>query len=276
MFAEAGAVCRRQLLHPLCQTHGLTLGGVVHAQVIANGADDHFSGVDAHAHDEVETVFPADLVIQIAQRFAQPQGRITGALGMVFQRQRSAEQGHDPVAGVLIDRAFEPVHAFGEHLEKPIENSMPFFRVELTGNIQRAHHIGKQHADLFAFACYRGAGFQDPLRQVAGCVFRRRSGGRLCSSGRRSSLPLQHQDLIFLRGDLPDGHQFVDQIRQRLVIQIELPPQRPERNPFRRVEGVGGLFDDLEKRHRRRFPGRMLSIFLPFQPDGRMPGFGGQ
>ena len=44
-----------------------------------------------------------------------------------------APERHDAVTGVLIDRAFETVHAFAQDREGALENVMPLVRIELLG-----------------------------------------------------------------------------------------------------------------------------------------------
>ena len=48
-------------------------------------------------------------------------------------RPGAPEQRHDAVTSVLIDRAFETVHAFAQDREEALENVMPLFRIELLG-----------------------------------------------------------------------------------------------------------------------------------------------
>ena len=45
-----------ELFHALCQTDGVALRGVVHAQVVANRADHDLTRVDAHAHGKAQAV----------------------------------------------------------------------------------------------------------------------------------------------------------------------------------------------------------------------------
>ena len=58
-------------------------------------------------------------------------------------RDRCPEQGHDAVAGVLIDRAFEAMHAIGEDLKDAIKDLVPLLGVELLGEFHRAFDIGE-------------------------------------------------------------------------------------------------------------------------------------
>ena len=50
---------------------------------------------------------------------------------MVLVGYRGAEQGHDPVAGELVDGPFIFVDLIHQDLETPIHNLVDFFRVQL-------------------------------------------------------------------------------------------------------------------------------------------------
>ena len=90
------------------------------------------------------------------------QRRVAGALRVILVRDRRAEERHDAVAGVLVRRALEAVHAVGEDREEAIDDAVPLFRVELLGELHRALHVGEEHGHLLALAFEggaRGAGF---------------------------------------------------------------------------------------------------------------------
>ncbi len=91
---------------------------------------------------------------------------ITRALGVILVRNWRTEQGHDVVAGVLIDGAFEPMHAIGQNREEAIEDLVPLFGVELSSQFHRTLHIGEQHRDLFAFTFERGLRLQNLFSEV--------------------------------------------------------------------------------------------------------------
>ncbi len=57
---------------------------------------------------------------------------------MVLGRDRRAEQGHDAVAGVLIDAALELVHRASQHREDRVEGLVPALRPQHLGDIHRA------------------------------------------------------------------------------------------------------------------------------------------
>jgi len=80
-----------ELLHARGQTHGVSLRGVIHAQIVADLADDHLAGVEAHAHREVEPAPRAQVCGIPAQIPPQAQGRVAGALRVILVGDRGAE-----------------------------------------------------------------------------------------------------------------------------------------------------------------------------------------
>jgi hypothetical protein len=130
VFGEIGRVGCRDLLHSRREVGCVTEGRVVHAQIVADLADHNLSRIESHAYREADPFGDAQLVRVAAQRFAQVQCGIASALREVFVRDRGTEQRHDAIATVLVDRAFEAVNAFGQDLEEPIHDAVPFFRVE--------------------------------------------------------------------------------------------------------------------------------------------------
>ena len=53
---------------------------------------------------------------------------------MILMRDRCAKQGHDAIAGVLVDRALEAMDSLGQQREIAVQNLMPALGVELSGN----------------------------------------------------------------------------------------------------------------------------------------------
>ena len=159
-----------QRFHALRQADGVSLRGVVHAQVVADLADDDVARVEADAHAERHAVLHAHVVGVLAHGIAQMQRRVAGAMRVVLVRDRRAEQRHDAVAGVLVHRAFEAMHALGEDREEALEDLVPLFRIELLGQLHRALDVGEQHGDLLALAFEGGLGLQDFVGEVFGGV----------------------------------------------------------------------------------------------------------
>ena len=68
----------------------MALGRIVHAQVVADPADDHLAGVEADARREAEAVLALHLGGITRQLVAQVQRRVAGALRVVFVCDRRA------------------------------------------------------------------------------------------------------------------------------------------------------------------------------------------
>ena len=64
--------------------------------------------------------------------------------------ERGAKQGHDAIAGVLVDGALEAVHFCGDALEAAVDDVVHHLRVELLSEGGETSHVGKQHRDLLA------------------------------------------------------------------------------------------------------------------------------
>ena len=103
VLGHADPARRRQLLHAGGEPDDVPLRGVVHAQVVADSADDDLAGVEAHAHGEVEPALAAALVGERPEIAGQLERGRAGALGVILVGDGGAEEGHDAVAGVLVD-----------------------------------------------------------------------------------------------------------------------------------------------------------------------------
>jgi hypothetical protein len=122
--------------------------------------------VDADANLEVEAARHPQLVLQLAQLAPHVERCVAGALRMVLVCDRSAEQGHDAVAGILIDRALVAVDAVRQHLEEAIQDGVPLLRIEPPGELHRPLHIRKEHRHLLALTFERRAKLEDAVGQV--------------------------------------------------------------------------------------------------------------
>src|SRR5262249_26704701 len=85
---------------------------------------------------------------------------------MILVRDGRAEERHDAVAGVLVHRPFETVHARGEELEEAIEDVVPVLGIDLLGELHRALHVREEHGHLLALTLERAAGPEDLLGEV--------------------------------------------------------------------------------------------------------------
>ena len=172
-----------ELLHPLRETDRVALRRVVHAEIVADPADDHLARVETHAHREVEPLAQPELVRVAPELARQVERRIARPARMVLVRDRCAEERHDAVARELIDRALETVHALGEEGEEAVHDAMPGFGVDALGELHRTLHVGEEDRHLLALALEGGLRGKNLLGEVLGRIG---AGGTLCRARRLS------------------------------------------------------------------------------------------
>ena len=114
-------------------------GGVLHALRGADVADYGGSGVKADA-DADASVEPRGLALHI-------DGRLNGALGIAVGGDRRAEQRHDAVADIFIERAAGVENHAGHGGEKFIQQQHDFARVEMFGHFREVADVGEQDGD---------------------------------------------------------------------------------------------------------------------------------
>jgi hypothetical protein len=181
---QIAGIGRGQALHPSSQPHRVALRGVIHAQVVADLAHDDLTRVESNPNGEADSLLALELARVGAKLLTEPERRVARPLRVILVRNRRAKEGHDAVAEILVDRPLEAVHALRQDFEEAIENAVPFFGVELFGELHRAGDVREEHGDVLALSFERRARLQDPIRQVlrgvAACIplrLRHRSRG---------------------------------------------------------------------------------------------------
>ena len=167
----------RQLLHPAGQMDGRADRIVVHAEVVADRADQDFARMQADPGADLDAAGAAQLGRLDVHGALDRQRRKAGAHGVVLMRDRRAEQRHDAVAKDPVDGTLVTVDAVHHHAERRIQNAPGVLRVGVLDQRERALDVGEQHGDLLALALERCARAQDTLGQVprhAGFERRRR------------------------------------------------------------------------------------------------------
>ena len=101
-------------------------------------------------------------------RFLHRQGGVAGAQGVIFMRQRRAEQRHDAVAQNLIDGPFVAVHRIHHDMQDRIEILSHLFRIELFHHAGRTADVGEQYGHVFALPFDKAPRRQNFFRQVLG------------------------------------------------------------------------------------------------------------
>src|SRR5262249_12519941 len=112
-------------LHSLREPDRVSLRRVVHTQIVADLADHHLARVNAYARRDVEPALLPQLLREAPELVAQMERRVARTLGMIFVRDRRAEQRHDAVARVLVHRALEAMDAVGENRKEAIQGLVP-------------------------------------------------------------------------------------------------------------------------------------------------------
>ena len=160
------------------------------------------------------------------------EGRIAGPDGMVFMRERGAEQRHDAIAHDLVHRALVPMHGRHHPFQHRIEELPGLFRITVGQQFHRALEVRKEHGDLLAFAFQGAAGGENLLGQIGWGVGEGSRRGRWChgwSSGRGSlTNPDQHGAVLIGREPLALDELVCERF-QVLGIQLKLQLERPIR-----------------------------------------------
>jgi hypothetical protein len=174
---------RGHLLHACGQVHRVSLSRIVHAQIVPDAPHDHEAGVQTQTHLERHLPLPVDYLAVVLHGRLNIEGRVQCAYGMVFMGDRSAEQGHNPVTGELIDGPFVAMHNFRESGEAPVHDLMKRLGIEPFRQSAEPHDIGEEHGDLLALAFQRGLRRQDLLGEVFGGIAVRRPRRRAAGGG---------------------------------------------------------------------------------------------
>ena len=133
----------RELLHPRRRVRGVAHRRVVHAEVVADGADDHEARVESHAHAELDPAGARQLLAIAGKRRLHGEGRIRGALRVVLVRDRRPEERHEPVAEELVGCPLVTVD-LGEHgLERAVDQRVHVLGIESLGNRGESGDIGE-------------------------------------------------------------------------------------------------------------------------------------
>jgi hypothetical protein len=139
----------------------MPLGRVVHAQVVADLADHDLAGVEAHARREGDASLPFQLLHVVSELIGELQRRVACAVGVILVGDGRAEERHDAVAGVLIDRALEAVDTVRQDREEAVENRVPGLGVDALCEIHGALEVHEQHGHELALALERALGGED-------------------------------------------------------------------------------------------------------------------
>ena len=98
-----------------------------------------------------------NLARHTARQSAASERGIARADRVVLVSDRRAEQGHDPVAHDLVDRAFVVVDGLHHALQDRIEELARLLGIAVGEQLHRALEVGEEHRDLLALALEGGS-----------------------------------------------------------------------------------------------------------------------
>ena len=155
--ADHNRPARGQTLQAGRQAGRMPNGHVVRVQIVgADGAQHHVPRVHPDADLQGDAALPPQPLAILRHRLLHAQGRIEGALGVVFMGDRGAKQREDAVAQRLRHIALVAMHRLHHEPQSGIDNVPGFLGVEVFQQRHRPLDVGKQRRDGLALAV-RGA-----------------------------------------------------------------------------------------------------------------------
>jgi hypothetical protein len=208
--------------------------------------------MDAQAHSQVYPPLLRQAGIELAQGLHHAQSSAHGPLGVIFVRPGVAKVDEQAIAQILRDM---PVKA-GDHLGAGIligpHHLVQLFRVKLASESGRVHQVTKQHRQLAAFSLglVRFGQWRSSLREETyrGFLPVRRCGGHRRRGWARASGPDQHAT-VFIHGQALTVNEFLLQVCQEVIIQMELPFEGAIGHASAALEQGNSLIQQLLKSH---------------------------
>ncbi len=144
-------------LHPLRDPDGMA-DGRVPTWAPTDFTGDHVAGVQPDADLQRDSVTSGHLGGEVVGRRLDCQRRDAAAQGVILERHRRAEQGHQAVAGELVDRALVALHHRGRTVEQLVHDGLQALGVQRCRQLHRPHHVDEQHCHLLVLADRRARG----------------------------------------------------------------------------------------------------------------------
>ena len=160
---DRGRADRSERFHPLAKRGRVADRREIHVQVVADRADDHLARVESTADLKAGAVGPRHLGGEVDDVALEAQHREARPARMLLVGERGAKDGHQTIAGELVDRTLEPVDRAGGDRQEAIEDGTPALGLERARQLHRADDVGEEHRHLLALALDPGALGADPL-----------------------------------------------------------------------------------------------------------------
>jgi hypothetical protein len=212
---------------------------VGHAEVVADGADDHLARVEPRAGREADPVLALPLGGVARQLVPQVERGEARPLGVVLVRDGRPEERHDAVARELVDEALEALDAARQDGEEALHDGAPGLGVELLGQLHRALHVGEQHGDLLALATEGVPRLEDLDGDV----------GRRLATRELRPRPQVNQHAALARCDPLHLDQLGNDLLELLAVASELAAEGAEREPPLLLEDLSGALQASDEAH---------------------------
>ena len=143
-------------LHPRREIGSVSLGGVVHSEIITDSPYNNRSGVEPDTHPEIYSILSLQLLAIGNKSLLDSQRSVARPLRMILVGYGGSEESHYPIAPELIDRALTLVDFIHENTEAAVHDLVDFFRIELLRHGGEPSHIREHHRHELALA-FNGA-----------------------------------------------------------------------------------------------------------------------
>jgi hypothetical protein len=143
-----GGLADRDAVADGLQTRGQVRHLARHHEIVHGPAGCHrFPGGDTDPKDKVRPVLLLEHGVELSQALLHGEGGAHGALGVVLIDPRHPENGHDGVAGELLDGATEGLDLLTHLVEEGRQERAEVLGVALGGKLRRALEVGEQNGD---------------------------------------------------------------------------------------------------------------------------------
>jgi hypothetical protein len=140
---------------------------VLHAQVVADCADQDIARVQPDADLQSHTMSPSQILCETADLGLHGEGGVAGSQRMVFEREWGPKECHDAIAHDLVHGAFVAMDGLDHAIEDGVEQLTGLLGVAVGEQFQRSLDISEEDRNLLTFAFDGRPLRQDPFGQVA-------------------------------------------------------------------------------------------------------------
>jgi hypothetical protein len=154
------------LLKARGQVGGISNRRVVHPQVVPDLPHDDGPRVETDPHLQREPALGLHLPVVISECPLDGERGVSRAPRAVLVSDGRAKERHHAVAGVLVDRALEPVDLGRDQLEASVNDAVHVLGVQLLGESGEARDVGEEDGNLTALALEGGPRPEDLVGEM--------------------------------------------------------------------------------------------------------------